>query len=81
MKSLIYKFAFWVSIIAFVTSLLNGVTLFTSLMRSGLVFMATLFVVIISLNMLRWSLLSTYQTAHSPNKESNKEQTNSVNEE
>ena len=82
MKSLIYKFAFLISIIAFVSGLLNGISLFTSLFRSVLVFMATIFVVIISLNMLRWSLLSANQPPQAQTTPGKSEtgQTNAMNE-
>jgi len=56
MKSIVYKIAIFVSVISLVTSLLSGISIITSLIRSGMVFLATLVVIIIALNLLRWSL-------------------------
>lgn len=59
MKKFIYKFALFVSVVAFVSSLLGGVSIVTSIARSGLVYLGTLLIVIISLNILRWSMART----------------------
>lgn len=56
MKSFVYKIAVFVSVLSLITSLLSGVSILTSLVRSGMVFLATLVVIIIALNLLRWSL-------------------------
>lgn len=56
MKSFVYKIAVFVSVISLITSLLSGISILTSLVRSGMVFLGTLVFIIIALNLLRWSL-------------------------
>lgn len=59
MHRFMYKFAAFIAIIAFMTAMLNGVSISTSLFRSGLIFLGTLLVFILALNLMRWSIVST----------------------
>lgn len=57
MKKLIYRFSIFVSIVAFLSSLISGISIGTSLMRSMMVFLAMLFIIVITLKILRWSIM------------------------
>ena len=59
MHRFIYKFAIFVSILSVVGALLNGVSIMTTLIRAGLVFLGTLLLFIIFLNIMRWAIVST----------------------
>jgi hypothetical protein len=57
LKSAIYKFAVLIAMLSLVTSILGGVSVTTSLIRSAVVFLLTLVVVVIVLNVIRRILL------------------------
>ncbi len=59
MHRFIYKFAIFVSILSVVGALLNGVSIMTTLIRAGLVFLGTLLLFIVFLNIMRWAIAST----------------------
>lgn len=59
MKRFIYKLSFFVAVLALLSSLLSGVSIITSALRSAIVFLATLLLIIIALNVLRWGILLT----------------------
>ena len=53
LRSIIYKFAILIAVLSLVTSILNGVSLFTSIIRSSIVFLLTLVVIVVLLNLVR----------------------------
>jgi len=53
LRSIIYKFAILIAVISLVTSILNGVSLLTSIIRSSIVFLLTLVVIVVLLNLVR----------------------------
>ncbi len=59
MHRFIYKFSIFASLITFVSALLNGVSVMTTVLRSGLVFLGTLILFIIFLNIMRWAIVAT----------------------
>ncbi len=69
MKSFIYKFAFLVALIALVSGILSGVSLFTSVLRSAVVFLGTILVMILAFYILRWSLSAPPQSSQAMTKQ------------
>lgn len=59
MHRFIYKFSIFVSIIALVSALMNGVSIMTTIVRTGLVFLGILFLFVIFLNIMRWAIVAT----------------------
>ncbi len=59
LKSIIYRFAILVAVVSLITSFFSGVSLYTSLIRSGVVFLLTLIIVILVLNVIRRVLIHT----------------------
>ena len=59
MHRFIYRFAIFVSLITLVSALMNGVSIMTTFIRTGLVFLGTLILFIIFLNLMRWAIVTT----------------------
>jgi len=59
MRKLIYRFSLFVAVVTFISCLLSGISLGTSLSRSAIVFILMLFIIIVALKLLRWGLLIT----------------------
>lgn len=59
MHRFIYRFSIFVSLITLVSALMNGVSIMTTFIRTGLVFLGTLFLFIIFLNLMRWAIVTT----------------------
>ena len=59
MKKLIYRFSMLIAVITLISCLLSGISLYTSIVRSAVVFLGMLFIIIVSLKILRWGLLLT----------------------
>ncbi|NOG43856.1 MAG: hypothetical protein HND50_01385 [Calditrichaeota bacterium] len=59
MHRFIYKFAVFVSVITLVTALMNGVSIMTTFVRTGLVFLGTLILFVVFLNVMRWAIVTT----------------------
>lgn len=59
MHRFIYKFSILVSAAAGVMSLIQGTSILTSLFRAAVVFLGTLFIFVLSLHLLRWSIVAT----------------------
>jgi hypothetical protein len=57
MKKLIYRFSLLVSVVAFISSALSGISIGTSLMRSMFVFLGMMFIIVITLKLLRWGII------------------------
>jgi len=53
LRSMIYKFAILIAVISLVTSILNGVSIYTSIIRSSVVFLLTMVVIVVVLNVVR----------------------------
>ena len=60
MKQGLYKIATLISIANFISCMLGGITLTTSLLRSAIVFIGTLFVFAIFMFVLRWGLSNNF---------------------
>lgn len=71
MKGFVYRVAIFVAVVSLITSLLSGVSIMTSIIRSCVVFLATLVIIIGALNVLRWGLLKTNPLVTKP-EEANK---------
>ena len=59
MTKVIYKFALLVSIISFVLCTVFGISLFTGLVRSLIVYIGILFIFFLAGHTLRWGILLT----------------------
>ncbi len=59
MHRFIYKFSIFVSIITLVTAFMNGVSPMTTILRTGIVFLGTMFLFVIFLNIMRWAIVTT----------------------
>ncbi len=57
MKKFIYRIANFIALLTFITNLLNGTTLLTSIIRSVIAFLIMLFLSVIMLKILRWTLM------------------------
>jgi len=60
MKKGVYKIALLISVANFISCLLGGITLYTSLLRSVIVFIGTLFLFAVFLILFRWGMNSEY---------------------
>ncbi len=54
MSAIFYKFALLIAMVTLVMCLLSGISILTSLFRAGVVFLGTLFVIVVALFVLRW---------------------------
>jgi uncharacterized membrane protein len=59
MHRFIYKFSIFVAIIALISALLSGVSVMTTFIRTGLVFLGTILLFVILLNVMRWAIETT----------------------
>lgn len=59
MKKLIYRISMLVGVLTLISCLLSGISLYTSIIRSVIVFLSMLFIIIMALKILRWGLLIT----------------------
>ncbi len=76
LKKLILRIASLAAVVTFVTCALNGITLFTSLFRSAVVYLLTILLAVIMLNVLRWGVLVTSPSSTQvPEKKESEEQT------
>ena len=57
MKKFIYRIAYFIALLTFITNLLNGITLLTSITRSIIAFLFMLFLSVIALKIIRWTLM------------------------
>lgn len=57
MKKFVYRIAYFVALLTFITNLLNGITLLTSVTRSIIAFLIMLFLSVIALKIIRWALM------------------------
>ncbi len=57
MKKFIYRIAYFIALLTFLTNLLNGTTLLTSVTRSIVAFLIMLFLSVIALKIIRWTLM------------------------
>jgi len=58
-KKLISRFSLFVAAVTFVTCLLNGISLGTSIVRTFIVYLGMIFIFVVFLKILRWALLMT----------------------
>ncbi|EHO42266.1 hypothetical protein [Caldithrix abyssi] len=75
LRKLILRIASLAAIITFVTCALNGISLMTSIFRSAVVYLLTILLAVIMLNILRWGVLATSPPDTLPKKQERKEQT------
>lgn len=75
LKKFILRIALLAAVVTFISCLLNGISIATSLMRSAVVYLLALLLEIIALNMLRWGIWATApsQKITQENKEVNQE--------
>ena len=57
MKKFVYRIAYFIALLTFITNLLNGITLLTSVTRSIIAFLIMLFLSVIALKIIRWTLM------------------------
>lgn len=62
MKKLIYRVAYLVAILTFVSNVLNGITIPTAFLRTVIVFLAMLFLSVIALKFIHWTLMMNAKT-------------------
>ncbi len=62
MKKFVYRLAYLVATITFLLNVFSGITVFTSLFRSFIVFLLMLLLTVIGLKILRWSLMMSENT-------------------
>ena len=74
MKQGLYKIATLISIANFISCVFGGITIPTSLLRSVIVFIGTLFVFALFMFVLRWGLTNSFFMHNEPfeNRESDK---------
>jgi len=59
MQSFIYKISALVAVIALLSAFFNGVSMPTSIIRAGLIFLGTLVLFVVLLNIMRWAITTT----------------------
>ncbi|NOX90047.1 MAG: hypothetical protein GXO77_13595 [Calditrichaeota bacterium] len=59
MRKFVLRIALLAALIAFVTCLLNGISLITSVFRSAVVYLLVILLIVIMLNILRWGVMAT----------------------
>ena len=57
MKKFIYSLSFFIALLTFIINVLSGITLLTSITRSVIVFLVMLFVCVITLKIIHWTLM------------------------
>ncbi|RLD16529.1 hypothetical protein DRI50_01655 [candidate division KSB1 bacterium] len=75
LKKFILRIALLAAIIAFLSCMLNGISIVTSIFRSIVVYLLALLLEVIALNLMRWGIWATAPSAKAPeeNKEVNQE--------
>ena len=64
MQRFIYKFSFFIGVIALITALASGVSLITSVIRASLVLLGTMTLFVVALHVIRWAIISTTVIEH-----------------
>ncbi len=77
LKKFILRIALLAAVIAFLTCMLNGISIITSIFRSVVVYLLALLLEVIALNIMRWGIWATApnppQNVPQKNKEVNQE--------
>lgn len=75
LKKFILRIALLAAVIAFLSCMLNGISIVTSIFRSIVVYLLALLLEVIALNLIRWGIGATAPTQNVPqeNKEVNQE--------
>ncbi len=74
LRKFILRIASLAGIIAFISCALNGISLFTSILRSVIVYLLTILLAVIMLNLLRWGVVATSPPNNLPEKEEGKKE-------
>ncbi len=83
LKKFILRIALLAAVITFLTCMLNGISIATSIVRSVVVYLLALLLEVIALNLLRWGVWATAPTQNVPmqqtsqNKNEDKQEKNS----
>jgi hypothetical protein len=59
MQRFMFKFSFFVSVIALLSALFSGVSVTTSVIRASLILLGTMVLFIVLMNVMRWSIITT----------------------
>ncbi len=81
LKKFILRIAMLAAIITFLSCMLNGISIVTSIYRSVVVYLLSLLLVVIMLNILRWGIWMTSPTESVPKSDGLSNQEEKVNEE
>jgi len=57
MKKFIYRLSFFVALLVFIINILNGISILTSITRTAIVFLVMLFLCVVALKILHWTLM------------------------
>ena len=57
MKQLIYRLSFFIALLVFIINILNGISILTSITRTAIVFLVMLFLCVLALKILHWTLM------------------------
>lgn len=57
MKKFIYRLSFFIALLVFIINVLNGTSILTSITRTAVVFLIMLFLCVIALKILHWTLM------------------------
>lgn len=68
LRKFILRIASLAAVITFVSCALNGITLLTSVFRSAVVYLLTILLAVIMLNILRWGVWATSPSTNLPDK-------------
>ena len=74
LRKFILRIASLAAVITFVTCALNGITLLTSIFRCAVVYLITILLAVIMLNILRWGVLATTPANNLPEKQGSAEE-------
>ncbi len=66
LKKFILRIALLAAIITFLSCMLNGISIATSIVRSVVVYLLALLLEVIALNLLRWGIWATAPTQNVP---------------
>ncbi len=81
LKKFILRIAMLAALITFLSCMLNGISIATSIYRSVVVYLLSLLLVVIMLNILRWGIWITSSTESVPKTDGLSNQEENVNEE
>ncbi|MEJ2052811.1 MAG: hypothetical protein P8X42_02735 [Calditrichaceae bacterium] len=66
MKSMIYKIAILIPMLSLITLLLNGISIGTGFVRSGIIFLSILVLIIVPLYLFQQGFMKSTPVTHQP---------------